>query len=174
MSDEYKIVSDKKITRNGYRNSFEEILDTIVVYDLIPPFNVYKNDTDVTDEFLRYAAKQGYEFVNQYKLVEDFPKWLVKLMNKAIKERLYYEITCPFGLIKMDVYPVQDIKSIDGFYKLYKKNYVTFASNGKMALCHHLSDNTFCLVECDKKKLTQCFTFNSPEELRGKIKIVRR
>lgn len=174
MGDEYKIVSDKKITRNGYRNSFEEILDTIVVYDIIPPFNIYKNDIDVTDEFLRYAAKQGYEFVNQYKLAEYFPKWLVKLMDKALKERLYYEITCPSGLIKMDVYPVQDIKSIAGFYNLYKKNYVAFASNGKMALCHHLSDNTFCLVEWDGRKITQYFTFISSEELRNKIKIVRR
>lgn len=173
MSDEYRIISDKKITRNGYRNSFEEILDTIIVYDVIPPFKVYKNNSDITDEFLKYASKQGYEFVNQYKLAEDFPKWLVKLMNKALKERLYYEITCPSGLIQMDVYPVQDIKSIDGFYKLYKKNYVTIANNGKLFLCHNLSDNTFCLLEYDGK-LIRYFTFNSSDELRDKIKIVRR
>ena len=57
----------------------------------------------------------------------------------------------------------QDIKSIDGFYKLYKKNYVTIANNGKLFLCLNLSDNTFCLLEYDGK-LIRYFTFNSSFE----------
>ena len=174
MDDEYKIIADKKITRGGCRKSFEEILDTIIVYDVVSPFKVYKNGNEVTDEFLRYASKEGYEFVNQYELVADFPEWLIKLMNKALKEEVYYEIASPSDSFIMKAYPVQYIKSIAGFYELYKMNYVAFASNGKLRLCRNLSDNTICILEYNGKKVVQCCAFNSFDNLKGLIKTIKR
>lgn len=174
MSDIYKIVCGQKITRDGVRNSFEEVMDIIIVYDIVPPFKVYKNNVDVTESFIQYAHDNGYIFVNQYELSEKFPLWILKQMNKAVKKRLSYEITTPSEVIHMKVYPIQDIKSIEGFYDLYKKGFIAFANNEDSILCIDIVKGSVCIVESKDEKYLVLFSFCSFDKIKENIRIVGR
>ena len=171
MSDIYQIKCKKKIYSGNSRSSIEEILQLVIVYDILPPFSVLKNGTDITSDFMSFAAKQGYIFINQYELELVLPKWLIKSMNKGTKKRIYLQITTEKQNILMHSVPIQDIKSIKGFRKLYSLGYIAFAFSDVYWLCYKKKDKTVCVIERNNDQFIEMIKFADFDELKDKIHV---
>lgn len=175
MKDEYKIVcKNKKIYGGEYRDSIEEVLDTVLVYDISPPFCVYRNNKDITQEFMEYVKEHGYELVNQEELKQFFPRWIVGAMDKSLKNRIYLVVLFNGKNLKMNTVPFREIKTIEGFYDLYNQNLIPFAYSESCILCLDLSDKAIYMVEKTEKGFNKTFVEKSFTDLRKSIVFKRK
>jgi hypothetical protein len=129
--------------------SLQIVLDNICLFDLIPPFKVLnEKNEDVTVIVMNYAKENNYNFVDRKKVGKLIPSRLKKIMNK------YYKKNVSLSLIKnmtVKLIPVEDIKSIEGFYEIWDHKGITIGTSNDIKIFIDTSDekcSVYCIKEC--------------------------
>lgn len=125
--------------------NMDEVLENVAMFDLVSNFKVFdENKQDKTSEFLEFAAKKGYKFVDRRQILKYLPDELKKYLKKEFKKPVSInDLSIKF------VHP-DDIKSINGFYELWEKKQITIGTyaNDKTAIIYFdTADNK---VHCNK------------------------
>lgn len=141
----YTIQTKQKNYLSGLEhNSINEVMDSIVFYDLLPPFKVVdESKNDITNDIISKLTKLGYKFVDKKKVATNIPAGLQEIMNK------YYRNTVTLkenGNISVKLTTVKDIKSIKGFYDLWENKAITIGVSGSKILFLDCSTKSICTI----------------------------
>lgn len=113
--------------------NMDEVLENVAMFDLVSNFKVFdEKKEDKTSEFLEFAAKKGYKFVDKKQVLNYLPDGLKKYLKKKFKKPVLIN-NLPIKFVHPD-----DIKSIKGFYALWEKKQITIGTyaNDKSAIIY--------------------------------------
>lgn len=131
-------------------DSIDEVIESIVFYDLLPPFKVFDElKKDVTDIIISKLSKMGYKFIDKKKVATKIPLNLQNLMNKYYKNTV---ILKDKENTSIKLVTVKDIKSIMGFYDLWENNAITIGISGLMVLVYDCFSKNICTISLDSMK----------------------
>lgn len=151
----FTIQTNQTKSLNGIKfTKKQDVLNSIKMFDLYPPFKVFENEKlDITSEFIAALKKENYSFVKIDDVVKKIPKKLQNLMNQNYKKTVILK-NYPLRFVT-----VKDIKSVRGFYELWKNNAITVGTMGSCILFFDLTSKAICTIaptdinELQKKKI---------------------
>lgn len=127
--------------------SIREVLDAIIFYDLLLPFEVVdENEKKLTAEVVSQLTKVGYKFIDKKEVLSHLPFEVQNLMNKYYRNTV---VLTDLPKLAVKLLPVNDIKSIKEFYDLWDNKAVPIGKCGTKILFFDCTSGGIYLIAPD-------------------------
>lgn len=147
----YQIETTQTVTLKGITfSSKKDVVNTIKMFDLQPPFKVVDNQkNNVTEEFISILEQEGYQFIDINQVIKNIPTSLQKVMNTFYNKSISF---LGFDPLPIQLVSVKAIKSIIGFYELWDNKSITIGQTENSIIFLDINSKSICKICKDSIK----------------------